>query len=496
MINQKRLKEKSIFGFLWKLVERSSTQIVQLAISIVIARILGPTTYAEVAILLVFVSIANVFSQGGLNSALIQDKSADKNDYTAIMIASLLTSLFVYIILFFVAPYIESYYELENFITKFRVFNLSILFSTFMALEIAYVSKKLLFKPFAIVSIISLIISGTLAIVLAILDFGSWSMIIYYLLNQLLITLLMLFVVKIPFGRDVNYKRLLKFYNFGWKIMLSRLLSSIHSNIRSLVIGKFYSLDQLSFYDRGKKFPDTLYKNLDQTIISIMFPLYSHFQDDFGKLLLVFRRSMKLSLYVMTPMLLILAILSKEIVLLLLGDEWLGASVFVVILSYTFLFSPIQTSLRQAINSIGKSGVNLFLSILSKILSLFLLFLSIVYFEGVVYVALSGLLASVITTIIYLLVSKRIFHYKILTQIKDIVPIFIVAISSFLFTNIVKIYFDNFHDIITIILVPLVYGLIYLSLSAILKVDSLSYLIEIIMDLKHSYFKKGIERND
>jgi len=175
-----------LHSFFWKYLERSGSQAAQFIVSIVLARLLAPEDFGLLALIIVFITIANIFVQSGLKTALVQKKDASDLDFSTVFWLSLPIAAAMYAVLFFCAPLIANFYENESLILVMRVLGLTLLFGTLSSVQEAYIQKYFLFKKLFFRSLAVIIPSGILGIALAYLGFGIWALVWQQLANAFL----------------------------------------------------------------------------------------------------------------------------------------------------------------------------------------------------------------------------------------------------------------------------------------------------------------------
>ena len=244
-------------------MERGGSQGINFIVTIILARILSPGEYGLIAIVSVFISFANVFVQGGLNTALIQKKDAEEIDYSTIFYITLLIALLLYIILYFSAPTIANFYSNTQLTPVIRILSLTLFFGAINSLQVAIVSKQMQFKKLFYSSVGAIFISGIIGIGMAYFNYGIWSLVGQQLTFQIATTFIMFFTVQWRPKLLFSYHRFKELFDYGWKILLSNLLTTFFLNIRSLIIGKMYSPQMLAFFDKGKHFPSIIMTNIN-----------------------------------------------------------------------------------------------------------------------------------------------------------------------------------------------------------------------------------------
>lgn len=462
-------------GLFWVYLENISVQIVNFVISVILARLLDPSHYGTIALLMVFISLANVFVTSGISSSLIQKKDADDLDYSTMFWFNLLVALVLYVILFILAPSIGNYYNDKELSLVFRVLAISIPLSAFNCIQQAYVSSHMIFKKSFISSSIGGVLSGVIGVICAYCGFGVWALVIQRLLQVAFNTILLKLVIQWKPKWMFSFKRLTPLLSFGWKMMATGFLFTGYTELRSLIIGKRYSAAELGYYDRGYSFPRLIASNIDSTITRVLFPALSSEQDNSERLAEKTRRAAKTSAYLMTPILFGLAMISQPLVSLLLGEKWLPCVPYLQIMCLVWWLQPSQTCSAQAIKAIGRSDLYLYIELASKAIGIGLLAYAVLVIDSVFAIALMFLIGQLLAVFIYGFVSAKYIGYKILYQIVDLlVPALfsvVMCVYAFFIARIIA-------NSLLCMLVQIVGGvLIYIGVSIITRNDSYKYIV-------------------
>lgn len=482
------ISKKNVIGnFIWRFAERCGAQLVTFVVSIVLARLLDPTVYGTVALVTVFTTILQVFVDSGLGTALIQKKDADDLDFSSVFFFNFVICIMLYMGMFIAAPYIAHFYNNSSLTPIVRVISLTIVISGVKGIQQAYVSRNMLFKRFFFSTIGGTIASAFVGIALAYKGFGVWALVAQQLLNTATDTLILWLTVKWRPRLMFSWKRLKKLLSFGWKILCSSLIDTVYNNVRSLIIGKMYSSADLAYYNQGDKFPKLIVTNINTSIDSVLLPAMSSVQDSKDRVKNMTRRAIKTSTYIMAPLMMGLAFCAEPIVTLILTEKWLPCVPFLRIFCVTCMFYPINTANLNAINAMGRSDLFLKLEIIKKAIGMTLLF-STMWF-GVMAMAYSLLLNSVLSQIINSWPNRKLLNYRYLEQLKDILPGIILAVMMG-----IVVYIIGFIPMPTIVLlmIQIVVGaIIYISLSYIFHLESFEYLIDMIRPIFNKIRKRG-----
>ncbi|GET13137.1 colanic acid exporter [Ligilactobacillus agilis] len=471
------MKNKIFSGFFWKFNEQISSQLVTFIISIVLARILTPKDYGIVALINVFISLADVFVTSGFGSALIQKKDADDVDFSTIFYISEIFSIVVYMFLFFIAPYIADFYNNTDLTVIVRVLALKLPLSAFNAIQQAYVSKKMLFKKIFISTTVSSIISGIVGIIVAYLGYGIWALVVQYILNTIIISIALF--VQLDWHPQLKFswssgKPLL---SYGWKIVATSFIGTFFNQLRTLLLGKMYTPAELAFYNRGQKFPELVSQNIDGTISTVLFPAISEFNDDLSKVKSMIRRSLRISTFIIMPIMFGMAATSKPIILILLTDKWISSVPYMQYLCIAGAFGTISNTNMQAISAIGRSDVLLKLELVKKPLYLILLLIGLRI--SVLAVAYTMLIYTICSTVMNMSPNRKLLNYKFKEQVSDILPALSLSLIMFLVVDSLTLL--NLPMMIIFIIQIVVGIVIYVFLAIIFKLEAWNYLLSTVL---------------
>ncbi len=467
------MNNKNIFSnFIWRFAERCGAQLVTFIVSIVLARILAPEDYGTIALVTVFTTILQVFVDSGLGTALIQKKDADDLDFSSVFFFNFAVCLFLYAVMFIAAPFIAVFYDDTTLTPVIRVISLTIVISGVKGIQQAYVSRHMLFKRFFFSTIGGTVFSAIFGIGLAYAGCGVWALVAQQLSNTAIDTFILWLTVRWRPKKMFSWKRLKNLLGFGWKLLVSSLLDVCYNNLRNLIIGKMYSSSNLAFYNQGDKFPKVIVTNINTSIDSVLLPTMSSAQDDRERVKNMTRRAIKTSTYAMAPLMMGLAFCAEPVVHLVLTDKWLPCVPFLRVFCITYMFWPVHTANLNAINAMGRSDCFLRLEIVKKTVGMVLL-LSTMWF-GVMAMAYSLLLNSILSQIINSWPNRKLLNYGYLEQVRDFMPGILLAVFMG-----ICVYFIGYIPLPTIVvlLIQVIVGaLIYITVSAVLKLEEFEYL--------------------
>lgn len=481
--NQSKITAKSTTSnFLWRFMERCGAQGVTFIVSIVLARLLDPKVYGTVALVTVFTAILQVFVDSGFGNALVQKKNADNIDFSTVFFFNITVCTALYLIMFFCAPLIASFYKMPELTPVVRVMSLTLIISGVKNIQQSYVSKNLLFKKFFFATLGGTVGAAFIGIGMAYAGFGVWAIVAQNLFNQLVDTIILWVTVKWRPQLAFSFKRLKGLFSYGWKLLVSSLLDTGYNNLRQLIIGKLYTAKDLSFFNKGQSFPNMIVTNINSSIDSVLLPTMSAEQDDKSRVRAMTRRAIKTSTYIMMPLMMGLAVSAEPLVSLILTDKWLPCVPFLRIFCFTYAFYPIHTANLNAIKAMGRSDMFLKLEIAKKAFGLVVL-VSTMWF-GVIWMAYSLLLASLFSQIINSFPNKKLLEYGYIQQLKDMLPQ--IALSCVMGFCVYLLNYVRLPDTVILILQATVGAVLYITLSKVFKIESFEY----VLNMLKKYVKK------
>ena len=463
-------------NFIWRFAERCGAQAVTLIVSIVLARILTPSDFGTVSLVMVFTTIMQVFVDSGLGTALIQKKDADDLDFSSVFYFNFAVCLALYAVMFIVAPLIARFYNDTSLTPIIRVISLTIVISGIKGIQQSYVSRNMLFKRFFFATLGGTVFSAFLGIAMAYAGCGVWSIVAQQLSNTAIDTLILWVTVKWRPKKMFSWKRLKGLLSYGWKLLVSSLLDTVYNNLRNLIIGKIYTSADLAYYNLGDKFPKVIVTNINASIDSVLLPSMAGEQDHRDRVKSMTRRAIKTSTYIMAPLMMGLMFCAEPVVKLLLTDKWLPCVPYLRIFCFTYMFWPIHTANLNAIKAMGRSDLFLKLEIVKKIMGLTLLLLTMRI--SVMAMAYSLIVSGICSQVINSWPNWKLLNYNYFEQLRDILPSIIIALIMGII-----VYFVGFLRLptIVILLIQVLTGAaMYIGVSALLHLEEFEYLFEMV----------------
>lgn len=453
----------------------------ELAVQVVMARLLAPDEFGALAIMLVFINVGNVIVQSGLNTALVQAESIDDDDTSTVFWLSFGASILLYGIVFFASPLIAEFYGMEYIVWPLRALSLILLITALNSVQVALVQRELKLRKVFNATLVAVLISGAAGIAAAVIGAGLWALVLQQLLYQTINCIVLRLQIRWRPSLVFSRSKARKHFSFSWKLLASGLLEQGYQSLSDLIIGKQFSATSLGLVSQGKKYPQALGSMLDGAIQPVMLSAVSRVQSDVSQVKRLVRRALKTSTFLIVPSMTLFAVAAEPIVGLLLGEKWLPCVPFLQMYCFIYALFPIHTSNLQALNGMGRSDLFLKLELVKKAYGIcFILFAAFVLKDVHLMVAMY-MFSGVIATIVNAHPNKRVIGYSYGEQLRDIAPAFALSAVAGGLALLCGSFVSN--EVLRIVVDVAVMAVAYLGLARLLHLESLEYLLATLKEM-------------
>lgn len=428
------LKQKTVSGIMWSAIERFSLQGVQFIIQIILARLLLPSDYGMIGMLAIFLQVAQVFIDSGFTNALIQKKDRTEEDFATVFYFNILVAVLFYGILFFSASLIADFYNMPTLVLVIRFIALSLIINALSAIHRTKLIISVNFKTQSKISLGAAFISGVIGIWMAYVGCGVWALVWQTLLNSIILTILFYCLVHWKPLHTFSKSSFERLFNFGSKLLISSLINTVYRNLYAIVIGKKFSVVELGYYTRAEQFAIFPSNNLNALVSRVAYPILSSIQDDDKCLTNAYRNYIRLSSYIIFPLMVGLLVLANPIISLLLTDKWSGVVILLQILCLDWMFDHLSQINLNLLWVKGRSDLSLRLEIIKKTIAIFILFVSIPF--GLEVMCWGRVIYSLIATYLNTYYTNSLIDLTLKLQVKDVFPSLILSFimgGSFLY---------------------------------------------------------------
>lgn len=475
-MSQESLKQKTVNGVVWSSIDNFAALGISFVFSIILARILSPEDYGTIALLTIFISVSNAFINSGFSHALIRKPDLTERDNSTAFYFNIVVGFVCYFIIYLIAPLVARFYNLPIITPLLRVVGLTVIFSSLAIVQQAQLTIRIDFKKQAVISVTSAILSGGVGLFFALKGFGVWSLAFHQVSSGLIRTILFWCIVKWRPREKFSKESFRYLFGFGSKLLAVGLIDEIWKNLYSIIIGKFFSPASLGLYSRAHTFASLPSSNLTNVLQRVTFPVLSKIQNDDERLALNYRKLLKMSAFVIFPVMTGLAALAKPVVLILLTEKWEACIIYLQILCFSLMWLPIHAINLNLLQVKGRSDLFLKLEIIKKIMLVVVLAVTIRF--GLVVMCFGQIISSLFGLIINTYYTGKLIKVGFLMQMKDLLPTLIVSILMCVGVYLITLVLPNYWFQL---IVGFAIGVIfYFSVARIRKAEELKEVINIL----------------
>lgn len=424
------LKSKAIVGTIWSAVQRFGLMAISFSANIILARLLTPADYGCIAMLAIFIVIADTFMNSGLGIALIQKKDLTKEDSSTVFFFNFGVSIILYAILFFSAGYIASFYNLPKLKPILQVEGLVLIINSFAVVQTSLIRRRLEFKILAKTDIISSVLSVICSIGAGLMKMGVWALVIQQLSYSLFHSIMLWYMTgwrpKLAFSRK-SFKEL---FNFGSFIFLSNMINEIANKIQAVFIGKMFNASTLGYFSQASTLENVASRSVSGIIDQVSYPALAAKQTDPAGMISVLRRMTNAIAFVTMPIMMLLSLIGHQVIFLCYGERWLGSVPYFEILCIAGIAVSLQGINYYAVAAIGKSKAVFYSAIVKRTITILLLFLGFIW--GMKGFLIAVVVGSYFILFINALLVQFYIGFSIWQQIKDLLPTIVLTAVAFL----------------------------------------------------------------
>ena len=470
------LKDKTVKGVMWSSIDRFSTQGISFVFSILIARLLLPSDYGVIAMLGIFMAVSQCFIDSGFGTALIRKNDRTETDFCTVFYFNIVVACLFYGLLWIASPYIAQFYDMPLLETITKVVGLNLIVGSLSGIQSAQLSIAIDFKSRAKISVVTTLFTGIVGLWLAYSGYGVWALVFQTLSSNILRTILLWLTVRWMPKLIFSWKSFKELFSFGSKLLASGLLDTIYNNVYTIVIGKFFSAKSLGVYSRADGLAQFPSSNITGVLQAVTFPVLSTIQDDEARLADAYKRFLRLSAFVIFPLMIGLSAVADPFIRITLTDKWEGAIYFLQIICFSLMWYPIHAINLNLLQVKGRSDYFLKLEIIKKILGVSVLCVTIPL--GLVAMCYGRVVTSILCLGLNTYYTNKLIDYGFVKQMRDLLHIILHSLVMF---GIVLAIVQNLPFLWLQLIIGIVVGVAYYVVGAyLMKFDELKEVMYIL----------------
>lgn len=470
-MSEPSLKDKTIKGTFWSAADAFLGQGITFVVGIVLARLLSPEEYGMIGICLIFTTILNGIVDSGFSNAIIRKKEATNDDYNTMIITNMVVSIVLYALLYFLAPLISSFFQME-LTSIVRVIGLVLIINGLSLTQQTNLTKKIDFKTKTKASIVSAILSGAIGIGMAYAGFGVWALVAQLLSKQTVYTIALWILNRWMPNFHFSVESFKYMWGFGWKLLVSGLLDRLWAQMYQVVVGKFYNAATLGQYTRGREYANIFSANITSIVQRVTYPVLAEVQDEKERMVSAYRKVIKVTMFVTCVCMISLGAVAEPLIYCLIGEKWHQAATFLPLICISMSLYPLHAINLNMLQVQGRSDIFLYLEIVKKIIAIGPLCIGI--FFDIYWMLIGSIVTGFICFFLNSYYTGKKLGYSSWKQLKDVAPSYGVALVIAL-----AVYFLKYLPLSHWIVLPMQIAVGILVFFALCETTKLNEYIEI-----------------
>ena len=447
------LKEKTAKGLLWGGLNSTVQQLLGIVFGIILARRLNQSDFGMIAMITIFQLIGNDLQNSGFKVALANLRQPTDDDYNSVFWFNILMGGSLYVLLFLCAPLIASFYHIPSLTPLARYAFLSIVFASFGTAQSAWLFKNLRAKQQAKAGMMAVLISSSVAVVMAYMGFAYWALATQTNLYILLCTLFYWYYSPWRPTLAIDLKPALRMFRFSVKLLISQVLTDINNNVLNILLGRFYGRHDTGNYNQTFQW-STKGSNIIQNMVQqVAQPVLVSVDDEHERQLRVLRKMMRFAAFLSFPLLFGLSLVSHEFIVTLLGEKWAESANYLRWLAIGSAFLPLSTLLANVVITKGRSNIFMYVNLAlalcqtATMLAIYHYQISLPFSKGAgvgspLYMMVIAFVAlTILWFFVWAFFARRLAGYRFTHLLRDVLPFLFAAAAVMVITGFVTTLF-------------------------------------------------------
>lgn len=426
-INSQNLKEKTAQGLFWAFLSSGGMQLLNLIIGIFLARLLSPGEYGIVGMLAIFTLLANNLQESGFGVALVNIKDIKHNDYNAVFWFNVAMSLLLYLILYLCAPLIASFFHQPCLVKLSRFVFLAFIIASLGISPNAMLVRNLKMKEKAITSLSALVISGTVAVIMALKGFSYWSLATQQVMYNVVICIGRYYYTRWCPTFKVNFTPVKQMFSFSYKVLITTVLTTINNNVLTVIFGRLFPAQSVGNFTQANKWNTMANQLVTNTVAQVAQPVLTRVTDDNERQRRVFGKMLRFTAFMAFPAMFGLALVAPQLIIATIGDKWVNSIPLLQVLCISGAFIPLYTVYQNLFLSQGKSDIYMWLTIAQIVIMLIAVLAC--HSLGIMAMVIAFAAINVLWLLAWQFFAYRLIGYRFTSMLRDLLPFMGIALA-------------------------------------------------------------------
>lgn len=468
---EQRLEHKVAKGVAWSFSEKLLSMIIQMIVSVIVARQLMPEDFGVMAIMTFFTSVALAIVDSGFSQTLIRKSAPTDEEYRSVLSFNIVVSLLLYALFVALAPTIADFYGHDIIATIAPLLFLVLPINSLCVVQTVMFTREFRFALLSKIVFLASLISGVVAVVMALAGCGIWALVAQRLLMMGIKAIAFWWIRRWRTTAKVNIRCLRAMAPFSLRLLATDLIAAIYNNVAQLFIGKMYTTTQLGYYSQAQKLKDLPVTSTMQAVQGVTYPALSKLRDDSKKFSDGFERIVMLLSFVVMPMMLGFVAIAEDMFALLLGAKWMPTVPYFRILALSGLCYPLAMVAYNVLKTKSDGRVIVRLELIKRVIMTLILVVTIP--QGIKAVAWGMTAMAAVEFLLNSTAAMRYMELGVARFVRAILPSLALAVVMYLAIDLMQPLLINLSVALRLVVDILCGALLYIGIAALLRLKPL-----------------------
>lgn len=350
------LKGRSVRGGTVTIVGQSLRFVIQTFSTMILARLLAPADFGLIAMVAAIVGFAALFKDLGLSMATIQKDEITHEQVSMLFWINVIFSGLIAAAIVALSPAISWFYGEPRLTLVSVSLSIVFLFDGLTVQHQAILRRQMRFTALATIQVISTSAGVIAAIVSAMLGSGYWALVIMQGTSVFVFAIAVWLTTGWVPGLPTRHAGVRSMLEFGANLTGFNILNYFARNLDNVLIGKAWGAKQLGFYSKAYGLLLLPINQITAPVASVAIPVLSRLQSKHDEYIRYYYRAINLIAFITMPLIMLLTALPREIILIILGAQWVDAASIFRVLGFGALFQPVVNPTGWVYISFGQTN--------------------------------------------------------------------------------------------------------------------------------------------
>lgn len=350
------LKTEIAKGVFWIAVAKYSGIFISLGVTAILARNISPSAFGTMAIATVIIAFLDIFTDMGIGPAIVQFKNLTERQINSLFMVGAGIGVVLSTGLFVASTPIASYYDDPTLINIVRCLCLCLLFNSLNIVPNGLMLRAKRFKAVALRTLGFQIVCGVIAVYGALQGWGIYALIVTPIITSVGVFAVNYLNYPQKLILHVDFDVVNKIWGYSSFQFLFAFSNYFSRNLDKLIIGKYFSMSQLGYYEKSYRLMQLPLQNITYVVSPVLHPILSSLQDNRHELGCKNQKLLTTLSQISFPVGVALYFCAYEIIMIIFGPAWMPSVPVFQILALSLPLQMLLSTSGALFQAAGKTN--------------------------------------------------------------------------------------------------------------------------------------------